>query len=334
MDPSPPLRLRVVLLTASVALSVLGAELLVRAVDGGALPSPRMYASVATAPGIALAPFVDVGSWGAGRSYRVATGPHGLRQPADLQPSWLVVGDSQVLGLGVDGADTFAARLAIYGVRAWNAGVVGYSVEDAVARADALLATRPFDVVVVVANRANDWEEVDRPIATRFEVVDGWLLPKDSSVRLGYATGIARLHLVHFGLRAALMRPLSDDPRPAWLVDPAEEQRATDAIVAAVRGLAVRHPDLRVVLAEVPADVLAYPERRRLSSLAVRFPEADAEAWRARVQVLPADGYELVDLRAVLGPEHFLDGDYHLNEQGHSAVTEALGTRVLEHGVR
>lgn len=325
MADEPSLVLKLAVLAVSTLGSLGVAELVVRAVDGGALPSPRLYVATAEPPGVALAADASARASGAGRVVTIATGPFGVRQPADVDPTWLVVGDSQALGLGVEGADTFAARLAVHGVRAWNAGVVGYGVEDALARADALLAARPFAGVVVAVNRVNDPDELGAPIDARFEVVDGWLLPPRAAVRPIYALGLGRLHLVSHAVRALAVGRAGDEAPPRWLVDPAADASLRRAWNVALAGFAARHPGLDVVVVELPVDVVRFPERRGRSSLGPRFPEADAARWRAWRVPLAGAGFRTVDVDAVLRPEHFLDGDYHLDEAGHAAVADALG---------
>lgn len=331
-DPSPAAKF-LALLTSS-ALSLALAELVVRWADGGALASPRMYVATPEDPGVALRPHADVSASGAGRVVRIQTDAAGIRLPRPDEASWLVVGDSQVLGLGVAGAQTFVAGLTDRGLPAWNAGVVAYGVEDAVAHALVLSSQHSFAGVIVVANRANDWEEVGAPVGRRFDVVDGWLLPPDaaSPLRLVFSTGAARLHVVHHAARALSMGGAAPPAPPRWLVDPVADAFATDTITRAVERLARARPGLRVVLMELPIDLVVAPARRGRSSLAARFPEADVAAWRTRRGSLAGEGraYTVVDVDPGLRdrPEAFLDGDYHLSEAGHDAVAEVLAASL------
>ncbi len=87
----------------------------------------------------------------------------------------LVVGDSQVFGLGVDEADTFAAQLStLTGRPVLNGGVPTYGPDEYVAVIDELTAGRTVTDVVMVINMANDLFEAGRPNRDRHAEWDGW----------------------------------------------------------------------------------------------------------------------------------------------------------------
>lgn len=87
----------------------------------------------------------------------------------------LVVGDSQVFGLGVNDGETMAAQLAeITGRAVINGGVPTYGPREYTEVARELLASREIDTLVYVVNMANDFFESDRPNRERHAVWDGW----------------------------------------------------------------------------------------------------------------------------------------------------------------
>ncbi|MBK9756473.1 MAG: hypothetical protein IPO88_23845 [Nannocystis sp.] len=98
--------------------------------------------------------------------------------PTDI----LVVGDSQVFGLGVDDDATFSARLAAASGRAvLNAGVPTYGPREYLATARELLAQRKLATVVVVLNFVNDPFELGRPNHERHAVWDGWAVRSETA---------------------------------------------------------------------------------------------------------------------------------------------------------
>lgn len=94
----------------------------------------------------------------------------------------IVVGDSQVFGLGVEDDATFSAGLAARSGRAViNAGVPTYGPQEYLATARELLATRHPKVVVVALNFVNDPFEIDRPNRERHAVWDGWAVRSETA---------------------------------------------------------------------------------------------------------------------------------------------------------
>jgi hypothetical protein len=87
----------------------------------------------------------------------------------------LVVGDSQVFGLGVDDDQTFSAVLAEQLDRTvLNVGVPTYGPPEYLATTQALLAERPIGTVVYVLNFLNDPFELERRNRDRHAIWDGW----------------------------------------------------------------------------------------------------------------------------------------------------------------
>lgn len=245
----------------------------------------------------------------------------------------LVLGDSQVFGLGVEYAETFVAQLG-----AIDAGVPDYGVPDSLAAGTDTLAARGSAVrtVVVVVNQANDWEDGTRLAGDRNAVRRGYLLRRD---RLGlpgawvWSTPLGDSALVY--RLWTRVSPVPRDPPPAWLTEPAAQAPLSAAFGAAIREFAEGHPGVRVVPAWLPADVATGEARAaesvlpRGADLAPLRPWADTtlrDQLAAALAPLP-----LVDLTdALRDPAAFLPHDFHLSVAGHAAVAEALRPATVQ----
>jgi hypothetical protein len=108
-----------------------------------------------------------------------------LMSPEDLaRDEILVVGDSQVFGLGVQENETFSARLAVAlggKTSVLNAGVPTYGPMEYDAVVEEQLAARHARTVVYVVNFANDLFEAARPNLERHAVWDGWAVRKETA---------------------------------------------------------------------------------------------------------------------------------------------------------
>ncbi|MEZ4453067.1 MAG: hypothetical protein R3B09_26640 [Nannocystaceae bacterium] len=126
----------------------------------------------------------------------------------------IVVGDSQVFGLGVDDDATFSAKLAEKtGRSVINGGVPTYGPAEYLATARALLEERGAKTVVVALNFVNDPFELDRPNRERHAVWDGWAVraetaPAELTEFPGRRWLMSRSHAVY-----ALRRWLHDQGR-------------------------------------------------------------------------------------------------------------------------
>lgn len=110
------------------------------------------------------------------------SGYRGPDWPAPQAGEIVVVGDSQVFGLGVDDAETFSARLSEKtGRPVLNAGVPTYGPREYLETARELLTTRGAATVVVVLNFANDPFELERPNVERHAVWDGWAVRRETA---------------------------------------------------------------------------------------------------------------------------------------------------------
>jgi hypothetical protein len=109
-------------------------------------------------------------------------GYRGGAWPAPGGDEIIVVGDSQVFGLGVEDDQTAAARLAeLRGAPVLNAGVPTYGPREYMAVAAELLAERRPRAVIVVLNFVNDPFEIERPNRERHAVWDGWAVRSETA---------------------------------------------------------------------------------------------------------------------------------------------------------
>lgn len=300
----PPLPVRVGILALTLALGVGICEGVVRFKSGNAVPHVEIFevreGLLRLQPNESLRLMrADGGRW------TLSTDDEGFRSSGQ---GWLVVGDSQVMGLGVEDDEAFPALLG-----ALNGGVPGYSLDDALDMADAY-ADR-IEGVVVVVNQANDWEEVGRDAMDRYQVCGGRLVMLDSAPwRCSWLGSPAtRLQLLHFASLALLPKVSSG----AWTAPSAEH---TAELGAAVRVFGQEHPGLPLVSVFLPVDYATSEERSGDSPFADRF---EGRPWEepSLNQGLQLD----VDLLPVLtDPANFQTGDYHLSPVGHQAVAEAL----------
>lgn len=153
-------------------------ELVFRARDDAAYPHLNCY-DADEALGVVLEP-------GCETRVRVATnrptdvhvssaGTRGPELGAPADDEILVVGDSQVFGLGVEDDETFAAVLGRETQHpVINGGVPTYGPLEYTALAQRFLESRHVHTVVWVVNAANDFFEHSRPDRERHAVWDHW----------------------------------------------------------------------------------------------------------------------------------------------------------------
>lgn len=168
-----------------LVVGLLCAEAAFRYRDDGGFPRLNVYRADATL-GVRLEPgatqrFVypdnpatDIRINGSG--YRGAGFP--TPGPDDV----LVVGDSQVFGLGVQERETFSAALGRTLGRdrhVLNGGVPTYGPREYAVVARELIAARKPQTLVFTINMVNDLFELDRPNRDRHTVVDGWAVRRE-----------------------------------------------------------------------------------------------------------------------------------------------------------
>jgi len=153
--------------------------------DDGAFPHVNFYVADPDL-GVRLAP-------GASMRFKLRDNPvttihvndrgyRGAAWPAPSGDEIIVVGDSQVFGLGVEDDQTAAARLAeLRGAPVINAGVPTYGPREYMAVAAELLAERRPRAVILALNFVNDPFEIDRPNRERHAVWDGWAVRSETA---------------------------------------------------------------------------------------------------------------------------------------------------------
>ena len=215
--------------TLGLGLGLVIAELAFSWRDEGAFPHANFYVADAEL-GVRLEP-------GASMNFKLRENPRtsihvnsrgyrGGEWAAAGEGEVIVVGDSQVFGLGVEDDATFSAGLARDSGRpVINAGVPTYGPAEYMAVARELLAERKARTVVVTLNFANDPFELGRPNRERHAVWDGWAVrsetaPTETTAFPGRRWLFSRSHLV-FGIRKWLhARGAATAPDGAELDDP------------------------------------------------------------------------------------------------------------------
>lgn len=189
--PSPsPTKKRRLLVRGLQALAGLAAGLFIAegafyARDSGAFPHLNVYVPDARL-GVRLRPgATERVAFGGSPVTDVRINAEGLRGP-DLPPpsddEVIVVGDSQVFGLGVNEDETAAAALGrALKKTVINAGVPTYGPPEYNALLEELLAKRKAKTVVYVVTFANDFFEAARPNVERHAVWDGWAVRSETA---------------------------------------------------------------------------------------------------------------------------------------------------------
>jgi hypothetical protein len=270
-----------------------------------------------------------------GRVTEVATDAAGLRSDRGCtEPpatDTLVLGDSQVFGLGVSLDETFAARLG-----ALDGGVPDFAIPDALAWGERLLARRSLvgvRRVIVVLNQSNDFDDGLRTSAARNDVRSGYLLRRDRLATRGAALwGTPLAHsALFYTLWGRLVAPPADPPGD-WLVNPAAVVPLARDLGRAVRAFADAHPSIAVTLAWLPADLATSPENAAESVLYRAGDPVSLALWQdTRLRDAVGEGWAapLVDLGPALAtPASFLAHDFHLSESGHARVASLLLTHT------
>jgi hypothetical protein len=227
-----------------------------------------------------------------------ARGYRGGEWAAPADGEVIVVGDSQVFGLGVEDDATFSAGLARHAGRpVVNGGVPTYGPMEYMAVARELLAERRAKTVVVVLNFVNDPFELGRPNRERHAVWDGWAVrsetaPTEVTQFPGRHWLYSRSHAVFAARRWLHARGGAPAPDGAELDDPLDfgtpsEGGWRDLVVttkqahAEVTGehaeVAGALADSQVRLAQVDAEITK--KRRELDQLVSRETNFRFASW-------------------------------------------------------
>ncbi|MCC6621568.1 MAG: hypothetical protein IT385_09965 [Deltaproteobacteria bacterium] len=360
-----PLWARALVVLASVVMSLAAAEVVAGFARGHAFPYLNLYIEDAVY-GVRLEPDASTNLRSrTGRVTSIRTNARGFRGP-DRAPARgavvpgrvMLLGDSQVMGYGVEEGDALAARLEAElgpGHEVIDAATPTWGPpEYARVTAELVPELRP-EVVVFVANVANDWNEARVDNRLRTTARDGW-------ARANIATDepptdfpgrrflLGRSHLV-YAVRA-LFRSSSDHGSevamsPArvaadlpWLMraEPPHRSRLTPALIE-VRDTCARW-GCRVVVVGLPIDVQVHPaewDKYRVPGVTPDGPPPDVGGTYRLIGQLMADARDLglahLDLLPPLraaSPGAFQVDDYHLSPAGHLAFARALAPIVKD----
>lgn len=228
-----------------------------------------------------------------GRGYR------GAEWPAPGEGEVIVVGDSQVFGLGVEDDATFSAGLAARSGRTViNGGVPTYGPAEYLSVARELLAERKAKTVVVALNFVNDPFEIDRPNRERHAVWDGWAVrsetaPAEVTEFPGRRWLFSRSHAVYALRRWLHERGSASAPEGAELDDPidigtpsegglhdlvAASQRAHAEVAGTQQSAAEALAASKARLAGIDEEIAA--KRDKLDNLVVRASEGSFDYWK------------------------------------------------------
>lgn len=177
--------LRAGMVLAGLVLGLVVAELVFRYRDAGAFPHLNVYVADPEL-GVRLMPGATQKlAFGGNPVTRIRINDDGFRGadlPAPSKDEVLVVGDSQVFGLGVEEDETFSAKLAAATRRTVvNAGVPTYGPGEYAAMVKEQLAKRHSGTVVLTINLVNDLFEDKHPNKDRHVVWDGWAVRKETA---------------------------------------------------------------------------------------------------------------------------------------------------------
>ena len=211
--------------------------------EGGHARLP-LYVS---APRLGFAPGSQAVGVGTGGPYAVEVDARGLRAPSP-ERGVVLLGDSVAFGLGVEGEESLAARCTARGHPMLNAGVPGFALPDALARAEDYADLADGWLILV-----NPWDDGQEALASRAEVVAGWLLYADAPgwAKSFFASRLAHGQLLHEavvlagGLRTRPQDVSNQGARGRELLAFASEHPSTRFVWAGYPGEAM--PDGRIV---------------------------------------------------------------------------------------
>jgi hypothetical protein len=277
-------------------------------------------------------------------------------QDAPVAGRILLLGDSQIFGYGVDQQQAVATQLEQALGEPWhtlNAAVPTWGPpEYTMAMEDLGSIYRP-EIVVLVANTANDWFETKAPNTRRTTARDGWAAfnlagTEEPTWFPGRRWLYGRSHLFYVLRRIATHR---SGPPPAHAVS---AQRLVDDLRFLLRkdgpyrSRLTRHAlnvaehckrlGCRLVVAGLPLDVQVHPgEWAKYATAPLSGPAF--ERTRAPMAVLLDElrthKIRTVDLAPALAagsPGAFLPDDYHLAPQGHSIIAQVLAATLRKEG--
>ena len=212
---------RLVLGLGGLLAGLVAAEAAASYRDAGAFPHVNFYIPDDVL-GVRLAPGARQKiAFGGNPVTTLETNAQGYRAPewpAAGEDEVVMVGDSQVFGLGVEAEDSLPAQLAAQSGRVvLNGGVPTYGPDEYLAAAEEIITARGGAVsdLVIVLNFSNDLFELGRPNRERHAVWDGWAIriegaPEGGLRFPGRRWLFSQSHLV-FALRQWMHTPLPED---------------------------------------------------------------------------------------------------------------------------
>ena len=309
-QPSAALKAGIALFSTTVSL--LAAELVVRVVDGGAHDALHLFQVTDEPPFMGLSEGSQRLRAPDGHVTTVQLDAEGQRVPNATGATTLVVGDSQVLGLGVEGAQTFCHLARTPERPIACLGTPGWSLKDALDAAASWETTHaaPLRKVVVVLNESNDLHEAGQSIPRRHVIHGGWLLNRTEAPSWWHSildSPVGKSHLLVRGLSQG-MRTM---PRPSG-PDEVDYNDALHLLGHTLVNTAQLHPAWTLT-------VLVLPTKEALIS----DHHALAEDLAA---VMGGEAPTVVSLHAALRTVDapHLNNDPHLSVDGHAAASRVL----------
>jgi hypothetical protein len=327
---------------ASTIAALCMAEALVRVWDGNAFPYLDLFVADADY-GVRLAPSASTRVRSrSGRVTGIRTNSLGFRGPEwpEAAHRVLIVGDSQMMGYGVDWPQTLAPALEreLRGeVSVLDAAVPSWGPLEYARAVEELVPRFHPREVLFVANVANDWMEARVPNRVRTGAHDGFAARPGAHAR---SRLLGRSHLwfaarelwqaAHTGRAAGdealpasgALRLVEDLPR---LLD----GRLRPALERTVR--ACRKEGCLVIAVALPLDVQVSAAEWRKYRAAPRdmtATEALQQQFLDEARALGLQGVDLLPPLRDAEPGAFLDDDYHLSPRGHQACARALARSI------
>ncbi|MEM9862235.1 MAG: hypothetical protein AAF938_11495 [Myxococcota bacterium] len=237
----------------------------------------------------------------------------------------LVVGDSQVFGLGVNDDETMAAQLAeLSGRTVLNGGVPTYGPAEYSAVAAELSEAYGITTLVYVVNMSNDFFEDTRPNLERHRVWDGWavrseLAPESYTQFPGRELLFRQSHAFY-----ALRRLLNQDaPRPSLLPSEGTWQDLVADSEALTRDHEAAEED-----AERQSEEARLERQRIARTVADAANAVDERLRRAELEARATDGF-YSELELARGHPGDIVGELGAEESRELGATAALIRRAV-----
>lgn len=361
MEDEPTWKAKVMISVVATLVALLIAEWGASALRDGAFPYLNIYVSDPVL-GVRLEPDTETATKSReGRVTVVTTNRQGFRGP-DWTPAEsnsvvpgrvMILGDSQMLGYGVDFPESTAPQLTGALGSGWEvlpAAVPTWGPQEYVAIAKELVPVYRPQVVVYVANVANDWFEAPVSNTIRTTERDGWAAQvlagsEPPTAFPGRRMLLGRSHLVYAMRQAwrggsskvqeargiSAHRLLKELPR-LRLPSKGFHSRISSH-VAEVRDLCATQ-GCTVVTAVLPMDVQVHPAEwakyRQDKPVNIRPTMVLGAALMADTKTLGVVGVDLTAPLRRASPGAFLPDDYHMSPKGHRACAKALAFAVRQ----